>query len=91
MEGYPLSIFCHNCYLPTSTIEPLIIKRFTQNKIRLEGVCGRCLVGKAKQYSFKDFSMIEDIPIGELFINYIITKGKLRRIYDIFNKYINPD
>ena len=89
------AIFCYGCQTYTKTISPLILKRFCETKIKIEGCCEKCLKGKSKIYVDSECyplpKEIYNFPIGHLFINTIILDNISYTITDIFNDLINPN
>ena len=77
----------------TKTIEPILLKRYAENKIRIEGVCEICLYGKSKEYSNSRYilfpNIIFSIPIGYIFINNVFINTKCYKVFDILNEFIN--
>ena len=87
---YNHKIFCFTCKSYTKTIEPLLVKRFCHDKIRIFGVCYECLIGKTKHYSYNLPIQIYNIPIGELFIsNVYYEDGSYCKILDLVENFIN--
>ena len=89
MDRKPTPIFCHGCHSYTRSIEPILMTRFGECKLRIECVCQQCLKGKAKQYSYGLPLEIYDMPIGTLYINYIIENNNKKRIFDIVDGLLN--
>ena len=73
-------IFCYNCNKFTETIEPIILKRFAVDKIKIIGVCKKCLIGKCHEYVETDYchlpKFIYSIPVGILYINRFAVRGE---------------
>ena len=69
------SIFCYNCRKFTRTVEPLFLKRFAIQKIKIIGTCEECLLGKCHEYEETPYchlpEIIYSIPVGMLFINTV--------------------
>ena len=69
------SIFCYNCRKFTRTVEPILLKRFADMKIKVMGTCEKCLLGKCHEYEETSYchlpKIIFSIPIGMLFVNNV--------------------
>lgn len=83
-------IHCWNCNYYTKTIEPVMIKRFGIEKIKIMGCCERCKMGKTRHYFYNLPYEWNKIPLYHVYGNNIIyPDGKSVRILDIIDKYIN--
>ena len=83
-------IHCWNCNCYTKTIEPIIIKRFGVDKIKVTGCCDKCKIGKVRNYFHNLPNEWHKIPLNHIYGNNIIYgNGESVKILDIFDKYIN--
>ena len=87
-------IYCYVCHKFTETIGPITLKRFAWNKIKVNGVCKECLIGKCHEYEHTDYCELPKeiylIPIGEIYVNDVYeNKKKVLNLNETLGSFIN--
>jgi len=87
-------IICRYCKIPTVTISPIILKRFTSERFHVSGLCSICLNSKAKFLNTRETPMLPDfvynLRIPSTNLEYIDdNNGKKTQLKFLLEKIIN--
>lgn len=86
-------IFCYDCHEFTLSVEPIVIRRFENNRFHINVICEKCGLTKGKFYNdtyFNQFpSFLYDLTDKKFYINIVPMNGNYVNLKEYLFPIIN--